>query len=126
MTAHPGERLVDLPCYFCGYDLRAQPHDGKCPECAASVAQVTTVGSNSPTAGLAGQRPTLAAARARRRVAPSALPAGPGLSGSVGAVLVEAAKWCIILAIAVWLSVARLAAWWQRRKECAAERWPVA
>ena len=30
---------VDLPCHRCGYDLRAQPDDGKCPECAASVAE---------------------------------------------------------------------------------------
>jgi hypothetical protein len=30
---------VDLPCHLCGYDLRAQPPDGKCPECGASVAE---------------------------------------------------------------------------------------
>jgi hypothetical protein len=28
-----------LPCHICGYDLRAHPHDGKCPECGASVAE---------------------------------------------------------------------------------------
>src|SRR5688572_11129554 len=27
------------PCYGCGYDLRATPRDGKCPECGASVAE---------------------------------------------------------------------------------------
>ena len=30
--------------------------------------------------------------------------------------LVEAAKWCVVLGIAIWLSIAQLAAWWQRRK----------
>jgi hypothetical protein len=30
---------VDLPCYRCGYDLRAHPPDGQCPECQASVAE---------------------------------------------------------------------------------------
>jgi hypothetical protein len=42
----------------------------------------------------------------------------PGLSvsGAAGAVVVEAIKWCIVLAIAVWLSVAQLAAWRKRRK----------
>jgi hypothetical protein len=30
---------VDLPCFRCGYDLRAHPPDGVCPECGASVAQ---------------------------------------------------------------------------------------
>ncbi len=29
----------DLSCDFCGYDLRAQPEDGTCPECGGSVAQ---------------------------------------------------------------------------------------
>jgi hypothetical protein len=32
----------------------------------------------------------------------------------------EAAKWCIVLAIAVWLSIARLAAWRKRTKASAA------
>jgi hypothetical protein len=45
------------------------------------------------------------------------LPARPNLSGSVrSAVLVEAAKWCIVLTIAVWLSIARLGARWQGKK----------
>ena len=30
---------VDLPCHGCGYDLRADPRDGICPECGASVAE---------------------------------------------------------------------------------------
>jgi hypothetical protein len=29
----------DLPCHRCGYDLRAHPSDGICPECSASVAE---------------------------------------------------------------------------------------
>ena len=36
-TAHTGPMLADLPCDGCGYDLRAQPQDGICPECGASV-----------------------------------------------------------------------------------------
>ena len=39
MTDHTGSTPVDLPCHVCGYDLRAQPGDGKCPECGASVAE---------------------------------------------------------------------------------------
>ena len=33
------EMSIDLPCHLCGYDVRAHPHDGKCPECGASVAE---------------------------------------------------------------------------------------
>jgi hypothetical protein len=33
---------------------------------------------------------------------------------------IEAAKWCIVLVIALWLTVAQLAGWWQRRKLIAA------
>jgi hypothetical protein len=29
----------ELPCYWCGYDLRAHPQDGICPECGGSVAE---------------------------------------------------------------------------------------
>jgi hypothetical protein len=39
MTARPGPISDDLPCHACGYDLRAHPPDGKCPECGASVAE---------------------------------------------------------------------------------------
>src|SRR5438477_10614159 len=40
MTAHTAEISADLlPCHICGYDLRAHPQDGKCPECGASVAE---------------------------------------------------------------------------------------
>src|SRR5258706_13761546 len=38
-TIHSGGMSADLPCHICGYDLRAHPQDGKCPECAASVAE---------------------------------------------------------------------------------------
>src|SRR5580700_12346543 len=36
-----GERVLpaELACYRCGYDLRAHPEDGKCPECGGSVAE---------------------------------------------------------------------------------------
>lgn len=30
---------VELPCHMCGYDLRAHPPDGRCPECGESVAE---------------------------------------------------------------------------------------
>jgi hypothetical protein len=30
---------------------------------------------------------------------------------------VEATKWCIVLGIAAWLSIAQLGAWWQGKKE---------
>jgi hypothetical protein len=39
MTSHAAEISDDLPCHRCGYDLRAHPRDGKCPECEASVAE---------------------------------------------------------------------------------------
>lgn len=39
MTAHPGQTSDELPCHRCGYDLRAHPPDGICPECKASVAE---------------------------------------------------------------------------------------
>jgi hypothetical protein len=29
----------ELPCYRCGYDLRAHPQDGICPECGGSVSE---------------------------------------------------------------------------------------
>ena len=31
-------QVSDIPCDRCGYDLRAHPPEGKCPECGASVA----------------------------------------------------------------------------------------
>ena len=38
-------------------------------------------------------------------------------TGSTLNILIEeAGKWCIVLVIAVWLSIAQLAAWWQRKK----------
>src|SRR5687768_7166083 len=39
MTAHTAQTSDELPCHRCGYDLRAQPPDGVCPECEASVAE---------------------------------------------------------------------------------------
>src|SRR5688500_4710590 len=39
MTAHTAEMSADLACHRCGYDLRAHPQDGKCPECGESVAE---------------------------------------------------------------------------------------
>src|SRR5205085_12688227 len=39
MTAATAESSADVPCHGCGYDLRAHPPDGKCPECGASVAE---------------------------------------------------------------------------------------
>jgi hypothetical protein len=30
---------AELPCHRCGYDLRAHPQDGICPECGGSVAE---------------------------------------------------------------------------------------
>jgi hypothetical protein len=45
------------------------------------------------------------------------LPAGVILSRpGPGALIVEAVKWCVVLAVAVWLSIAQLAAWHQRRQ----------
>jgi hypothetical protein len=38
-TAPAGEMTTELPCHRCGYDLRATPPDGTCPECAASVTE---------------------------------------------------------------------------------------
>jgi hypothetical protein len=39
MTPPTDELCATLPCHGCGYDLRAHPPDGKCPECGASVAE---------------------------------------------------------------------------------------
>jgi hypothetical protein len=39
MTTPTAEISVDLPCHHCGYDLRAHPRDGVCPECGASIAE---------------------------------------------------------------------------------------
>src|SRR3954463_8886662 len=39
MTAPVSEKSAELPCDRCGYDLRAHPHDAKCPECGLPVAE---------------------------------------------------------------------------------------
>jgi len=39
MTEHDSAMPGQLPCHRCGYDLRAHPPDGICPECGASVAE---------------------------------------------------------------------------------------
>src|SRR5688500_13194134 len=39
MTAHVAEISAELKCHLCGFDLRAHPESGKCPECGASVAE---------------------------------------------------------------------------------------
>jgi hypothetical protein len=39
MTTDTNQIPQALPCHNCGYDLRAHPDDGKCPECEASVAE---------------------------------------------------------------------------------------
>jgi hypothetical protein len=39
MTSRTADISADPPCHVCGYDLRAHPEDGKCPECGASVAE---------------------------------------------------------------------------------------
>lgn len=39
---------IDLPCHRCGYDLRAHPQDGKCPECGASVAESSRLAAIPP------------------------------------------------------------------------------
>ncbi|GEM_PF-6012292 len=39
MADHTPEISAQLLCHLCGYDLRAHPPDGKCPECGSSVAE---------------------------------------------------------------------------------------
>lgn len=39
MTTDITDTTGDIPCHRCGYDLRAHPPDGTCPECGASVAE---------------------------------------------------------------------------------------
>lgn len=39
MTDQTPRISAELPCHLCGYDLRAHPPDGRCPECGASVAE---------------------------------------------------------------------------------------
>ena len=39
MTPQTADMPAEIPCHICGYDLRAHPPDGQCPECGASVAE---------------------------------------------------------------------------------------
>ena len=39
MATHTAQTSAELLCHNCGFDLRAHPPDGKCPECEASVAE---------------------------------------------------------------------------------------
>lgn len=39
MTTPAAETSPKVLCHLCGYDLRAHPYDGKCPECGESVAE---------------------------------------------------------------------------------------
>jgi hypothetical protein len=39
MAAPTTDISPELSCHICGYDLRAHPHDGKCPECATSITE---------------------------------------------------------------------------------------
>lgn len=39
----PSDTSAEVPCHRCGYDLRAHPEEGRCPECGASVAEARRV-----------------------------------------------------------------------------------
>jgi hypothetical protein len=39
LNSPPIDLSSAIPCHRCGYDVRAQPADGRCPECEASVAE---------------------------------------------------------------------------------------
>lgn len=39
MTTDAGDMSAELACHGCGYDVRAHPLDGICPECGTSVAE---------------------------------------------------------------------------------------
>lgn len=41
----PATIATDLPCVDCGYNLRTQPRDGRCPECATPVLHSLRAGS---------------------------------------------------------------------------------
>src|SRR5687768_14033537 len=43
MATQPAPTSAELLCHDCGFDLRAHPPDGKCPECGASVAEARRV-----------------------------------------------------------------------------------
>jgi hypothetical protein len=42
------ETSADLLCHRCGYDLRAHPQNGKCPECGTSVAESRQIAAIPP------------------------------------------------------------------------------
>lgn len=43
MATEAAPTSPELPCHACGFDLRAHPPDGTCPECGASVAEARRV-----------------------------------------------------------------------------------
>jgi hypothetical protein len=43
MATQTAPTSAELPCHNCGFDLRAHPPEGKCPECEASVAEARRV-----------------------------------------------------------------------------------
>jgi hypothetical protein len=45
MATLTDEMSVGLECHVCGYDLRAHPPEGRCPECGEAVAESRRVGA---------------------------------------------------------------------------------
>jgi len=89
-VAEPADILApESPCRQCGYDLRGQPRDGRCPECGAAVDD-TTVATDLEAAGrpvplsLANQRWARTVARGATVIPAAGLAlAGVGLIGNL-------------------------------------------